>query len=71
MMAAKRRALNFKLVEAMGRDDHGMRKSIDRFTHAVKKAEFSLFFYADHSMENDSNNYQLPADEMLQNESNI
>ena len=68
-MAKMLDGLGFTVISAMDADKAAMESSIRRFLQVVKTADVSLFFYAGHGIEVGGENFLLPVDTRLVDES--
>ena len=63
--------LNFEVVSGYDLTKLETQETISRFAKQVRGAEIALFFYAGHGMQVDGNNYLLPVDAALEDETSL
>src|SRR6056297_3584506 len=61
-MAAKLKALGFKVITRINADKRSLFTSIDEFYRNLKDSRVGLFYYAGHGMQIEGTNYLIPVD---------
>lgn len=70
-MATKLRNLGFDVVAGYDLDLRNMRKTVAQFARSAKGADIALLFYAGHGMQIGGQNYLVPVDASLQDETDL
>ncbi|WP_346911511.1 caspase family protein [uncultured Roseibium sp.] len=70
-MATKLRNLGFDVVAGYDLDLRNMRKTVGQFARSAKGADIALLFYAGHGMQIGGQNYLVPVDASLQDETDL
>jgi len=70
-MAATLRRLGFDVEEKTDLDYKEMNRSVDSFCQKLKSGGVGLFYYSGHGMQVDGNNYLIPVDSRIENESEV
>jgi uncharacterized caspase-like protein len=70
-IAAKLEELHFEVISGYDLTKLQTQETIARFAKAVRGADVALFFYAGHGMQVDGNNYLLPVDAALEDETSL
>lgn len=63
--------LDFDVVRGLDLDHDGMRGAVREFSGKLEGADVALFFYAGHGMQVFDNNYLIPVDAALEQESDL
>jgi len=63
--------LGFEVVEAVDRDQAGMRAALGEFARRLEGAEAGLFFYAGHGLQVQGRNFLVPVDAALEREADL
>jgi len=70
-MSTKLRNLGFEVVAGYDLDLSGMRKTVAQFARSAKGSDIALLFYAGHGMQIGGQNYLVPVDARLQDETDL
>lgn len=70
-MTTKLRNLGFEVVAGYDLNLRDMRKTVDQFARSAKGADIALLFYAGHGMQIGGQNYLVPVDARLQDETDL
>lgn len=70
-MARRLEQLGFQVVAGTDLDYQGMRRQIRRFSDALESASVGLFFYAGHGLQVNGQNYLIPVDARLDDETDL
>ena len=70
-IAAKLEDLNFEVISGYDLTKLETQETIAHFAKAVRGADIALFYYAGHGMQVDGNNYLLPVDAALEDETSL
>ncbi len=63
--------LGFDVVTGIDLDQRGMQKALRRFSQALVGSDVALFYYAGHGIQVDGQNYLIPVDAELQDETDL
>lgn len=64
-------SLGFQVIEGLDLDKRAMERAIRDFRESIVDADLALFFYAGHGIQVAGQNYLLPTDAQLANESDV
>jgi uncharacterized caspase-like protein len=70
-IAAELEKLNFEVISGYDLTKLETQETIARFAKDVRGADIALFYYAGHGMQVDGNNYLLPVDASLEDETSL
>jgi len=71
LLADQLRALDFEVIEAIDADHDSMVDAVREFGRKAKDASAALFYYAGHGLQNAGENYLLPVDAVVENETDL
>lgn len=65
------RNVGFDVVQGIDLDRAGMQDALKTFTNKLHSAEVALFYYAGHGIQVDGENYLIPVDAQIENETDL
>ncbi|MEO1492610.1 MAG: caspase family protein [Pseudomonadota bacterium] len=70
-MGAVLRDVGFDVVQGIDLDRSGMQDALKVFSEKLNSAEVALFYYAGHGIQVDGENYLIPVDAQIENETDL